>query len=375
MKTLTIVVDNKIPYIAGLFEPFATVYYLDPSEITPSAVKNADALVIRTRTRCDAALLQKSHIRFIGTATIGFDHIDTEYCRKQGIYWTNAPGCNASSVAQYIAASLCQLSLKNRVPLTGQTIGIVGVGHVGTKVEQVCRLLGLNILRNDPPRSRQETGFVSLDEIARECDFITFHTPLNRGGMFNTEHLADSAFFAQLKRKPVIINSSRGEVVDNRALLHALDNGQISETIIDCWENEPQINSELLYKSYIATPHIAGYSADGKSNGTRIIAKKLASYFNREIDTSGICPPQPKQAELILSGSGPEAIYNTLLSTYQPLEDTARLKENPGQFEWQRGHYPLRREFPAYSIRNASVSDIERLRGFGFKEIRQSPDR
>lgn len=367
MKALKVVIDNKIPYIAERLEPFANVCYLNPADITADAVREADALIIRTRTQCNQQLLEGSKIRFIGTATIGFDHIDAAYCEKNGIFWTNAPGCNASSVAQYIAAALCLLSQKHNAPLTGKTIGIVGVGHVGAQVERICRTLGLKVLLNDPPRAQQEEGFVSLDQLSAQSDFITFHTPLSHSGIFKTHHLADKLFFKKLKQKPVILNSSRGEVIDNRALLQALNSGTVKESVMDCWENEPQIDPELLHRSYIATPHIAGYSADGKANGTRMIVEAFARFFGLKIPTSDILAPAPDTDDIILRASGREGVEQAILSTYNPLEDTRKLKETPRQFEQQRGDYPLRREFPAYRLSNISDPDRLLFENLGFK--------
>lgn len=203
-KKAKIIIDDKIPYIKGILEPYAEVSYLSPADFTHEQIKDADALVIRTRTHCDEALLHGSRCKFIGTATIGFDHIDTEYCKKAGIEWKNAPGCNASSVGQYILASLLLHAEKNNYSLKGKNIGIVGVGHVGSIVARYCRIIGMNVLLNDPPRADKEGGynFVTLDTIAEKCDFITFHTPLDRNGIYKSFHLGDKAFFDKTKRFP-----------------------------------------------------------------------------------------------------------------------------------------------------------------------------
>ncbi len=342
---MRIIVDNKIPFIREAVESIADeVVYAPGNEFTPELVKDADALIIRTRTRCDRHLLEGSKVRFIATATIGFDHIDTEYCRRAGIEWANAPGCNAASVGQYIHSVLLLLQLKRDKPLAGLTMGIVGVGHVGSIVAEVASDMGLRVLLNDPPREEAEGSgrFCSLHTIAQECDFISFHTPLVREGKYPTFHLADTDFFASLQRKPVFINTSRGEVTDTKALLEALDNGQISDAVIDVWEQEPDINRTLLQKAFIGTPHIAGYSADGKANATRMALTALCRFFGIKPDFH-IVPPKP--ANLVITASNETEAY---LQIYDPRRDSNALKEHPERFEQLRGDYPLRRERQAY---------------------------
>ncbi len=367
-KNAHIIIDNKIPFIRGVFEPYAHVEYLSPSEITKERVRDADILIIRTRTRCDADLLSESRCRFIGTATIGFDHIDTEYCRQNGIVWKNAPGCNASSVGQYILASLLLYAEKNNFCLEGKKIGIVGVGHVGSIVAHYCQIIGMTVLLNDPPRAdiEKDQSFVSLDTIAEECDFVTFHTPLNRTGAYRSFHLADRHFFDKLKRCPVILNSSRGEVVDNKALLAAYRGNKISDMIIDCWENEPNILPELLESAFIATPHIAGYSADGKSNATRAMVQEVAQILGVEIDATAILPPPAPAPEIDLKSYSGNTISKAVATTYDPRIDTANLRATPGQFENLRGNYGLRREFCAYKISHAADKDAAILEKLGF---------
>ena len=262
---MKIVIDDKIPYIRGAFEPFAEVIYLPGSKTTADVVKDADALVTRTRTICNRNLLEGSYVKFIATATIGYDHIDTEYCREAGIEWTNAKGCNAESVNQYVASALFARAIKNRQDPARKTIGIVGVGNVGTKVEKLARTIGMKVLLNDPPRERKEgsANFVSLEKIQHEADVITFHVPLNRTGPDATFHMIDEQFLQNLDKKPLIINSCRGEVHNTPAVKKAIENGMISGFIADCWENEPLIDLELLDMAVYGTPHIAGYSRDG----------------------------------------------------------------------------------------------------------------
>lgn len=350
---MKIIVDNKIPYIKEALERIADdVVYLPGNAFTPEAVKDADALIVRTRTRCNRELLEGSSVRFIATATIGFDHIDTDYCRKAGIAWTNAPGCNSASVAQYVQSSLWLLRQVKGIRLPGLTLGVVGVGNVGGKVAQVAREMGMRVLLNDLPREEKEgaAGFCPLQTLAEECDILTFHVPLYKEGRYKTFHLADDAFFRSLRRRPVLINTSRGEVVETRALLDALENGRIADAIIDVWEGEPDIDLTLLNKVFIGTPHIAGYSADGKANATRMSLDALCRFFHIEADYR-ITPPAPA-TPVITARTAAEVC----LQMYDPRRDSEALKRHPELFEKLRGDYPLRREKDAYTVSNASIT-------------------
>lgn len=344
---MKIIIDNKIPYIKEAVCTIADeIVYAPGKDFTPELVRDADALIIRTRTHCNRELLEGSRVKFIATATIGFDHIDTDYCQQAGIEWTNAPGCNSASVAQYVQSSLLiWKSLRNR-ELSGLTIGIVGVGNVGSKIAKVAQDFGMRVLLNDLPREEKEGSgsFTSLNKIAEECDIITFHVPLYKEGNYKTFHLADREFFQSLKRKPIIINTSRGEVIDTDALLEALNNQTISDAIIDVWEHEPDINRELLEKVMIGTPHIAGYSADGKANATRMSLDAICSFFQikGKYEINAPAPASP----IIYAKNHEEA----LLQMYNPTNDSDRLKTQPELFETLRGDYPLRREEEAYII-------------------------
>ena len=350
-SVMKVIVDNKIPFIKEAIEKIADeVVYAPGKDLTPSLVKDADALIIRTRTHCNRGLLEGSKVKFIATATIGFDHIDTEYCREAGITWTNAPGCNSASVAQYLHSSLILLQESKGINLSEATIGIIGVGNVGSKVAKVAQELGMRVLLNDLPREVKEgkQNFSSLQTLAKECNVLTFHVPLYKEGKYRTYHLADTAFFQSLKQKPVIINTSRGEVIETDALLNALETKLISDAIIDVWENEPAINLTLLKKVFLGTPHIAGYSADGKANATRMSLDALCRYFNIQADYQ-IIPPAPSQPQITA-----ETLSDAYLQIYDPRQDSNALKTHPELFEKLRGDYPLRREKKAYTILNHS---------------------
>ncbi|NDV58081.1 4-phosphoerythronate dehydrogenase PdxB [Bacteroides sp. 519] len=346
---MRIIIDDKIPFIADPIRQITDdVLFVPGSKFTPDIVKNADALIVRTRTKCNKQLLEGSKVQFIATATIGFDHIDTEYCRQKGIVWTNAPGSNSASVAQYIESCLILLEPESNFPLKDKTIGIIGVGNVGSKIKTVAESLGLNVLLNDPPRAAAEgkAGFAEIDEILENSDIITFHVPLVKDGQYKTWHLGNENFFNSLKRKPVIINTSRGEVINTQAILAALESHKIANAIIDVWENEPEIDRTLLDKAIISTPHIAGYSADGKANATRMSLEALCKHFN--IDTHFSVIPPPPENNVITANSMNEA----LIKIYDPRIDSRMLKEQPELFEWLRGNYPVRREKGAFGIKN-----------------------
>ena len=299
---MKIIIDNKIPYIREAVEQIADeIVYVPGKEFTPELVRDADALIIRTRTHCNKELLAGSRVQFIATATIGFDHIDTAYCQSAGITWTNAPGCNSASVAQYIQSTLLLLKVMRGRALNEMTIGIVGVGNVGSKIATLAKQCGMRVLLNDLPRAEKEgnTSFCSLAEIAQKCDVITFHVPLYIEGKFKTYHLAGEHFFRSLKRQPVIINTSRGEVIETQALLNALHTHQIADAVIDVWEDEPNIHPQLLKEVMIGTPHIAGYSADGKANATRMSLDALCKHFDIDAHYQ-ITPPARRTGDICL---------------------------------------------------------------------------
>jgi erythronate-4-phosphate dehydrogenase len=375
---MKIIIDNKIPYIRGALEPFAEVIYLPGSATTSEVVKDADALITRTRTICNKEILEGSQVRFIATATIGFDHIDSDFCRDAGIEWTNAPGCNAESVNQYISSALFSWALRNGVDLAGKTTGIVGVGEVGSRIERSCKILGMNVLLNDPPRERVEgpISFVSLQEIQEQADIISFHVPLNMEGIDRTYHMVNGPFLQKLGKKPLIINTCRGEVFESKAVYQASVSGRISGMIIDCWENEPALDLELLDRADYGTAHIAGYSKDGKANGTRTSVRAISQFFGLGIDDwepAGV--PAPENPVIELDGdrqSEHRILAQAILSTYDIECDDRALRDNPHLFEQLRGDYPLRREFNSYSIRavNVGIETMEKLRKLGFKELK-----
>lgn len=375
MNRIKIIADNKIPYLKGVLEPYADIEYYPGKMITSRIVKDADALFIRTRTKCNRDLLDGSNVKFITSATIGFDHIDTDYCKKQKIIWTNAPGCNSSSVQQYVASALVTLSRKHGFSLRNKTLGVIGVGHVGTKVVSLAEYLGINVLLNDPPRIRNESpcGFVTLEGILRDCDIITFHVPLNMSGEDKTYHMIDDKLLEQTNHDSFVINTSRGAVADTNALKNALKSGKIAGAVIDVWEGEPEIDNELLDLADIATAHIAGYSADGKANGTAMSVQAVSKFFNLGIEN---WRPDNKllHDNTVISinnktKSYEDIITEAVIATYNIMEDDKRMRQSPGTFEKQREDYPLRREFSSFTVKLSNKDkEVERvLRRIGFK--------
>jgi erythronate-4-phosphate dehydrogenase len=373
------VVDENIPFLKGVLEPFADVVYMPGSKINHAAVREADGLIIRTRTKCDMELLEGSSVQFIATATIGHDHIDSSCCSLLGIQWFHAAGCNSSGVEQYITAALFHLAARHSFRLAGKVLGVVGVGNVGSRVVKIAKAIGMTVLQNDPPRARTEGAgiFTDLHIILEESDIITFHVPLTLDGPDRTLHLADERFFSFLKRKPFIINTSRGEVVDQEELLKHLGLGSISGAVLDVWYNEPFIDLELLARAEIGTPHIAGYSTEGKAKGTAYCVQQASRFFGFGLDKWYPDPlPGPPAREFLIDPSGkhPEdVLHEAIKLSYDILGDDRDLRADPASFENLRNHYPVRREFPFFTIKmtrqHQEASRLLKAAGFSIKEL------
>jgi len=370
LNRIKVIADDKIPFLKGVLEPYADIIYLPGNLINRDSVMDADALLIRTRTKCNSTLLEGTSVKFIATATIGYDHIDTAYCESANIQWVNAPGCNSSSVQQYITAALLTIAHKNNFTLNGKSLGIIGVGNVGSKVQAIAELFGMKVKLNDPPRAGKEgnAGFVSLDEILETCDIITLHVPLIKEGINRTFHLFDTKLLGKVREGAWLINSSRGEVVETNALKMVLASGVLKGAVLDVWEGEPDIDMELLRQVTITTPHIAGYSTDGKANGTAMAVQALSQYF--DLPLRGFYPatlPEPSAPIIEIDGTGKtnqQIFHETVKQTYEIMEDHNRLQLFPESFEQQRGNYPVRREFGAYIVKISNVEkEVARLLG------------
>ena len=277
---MQVVIDKGIPFLDGVFPSDIEVLHLSPEEITPCAVRNADALFVRTRTRINKELLQGSKVRFVATATIGFDHIDQSYCREAGIHWVSCPGCNAQAVCDYVEEAIAS-SPHRLIASSPITIGIVGYGNVGKLVAQMAENHGYRVLLSDPPLGIGS----SLKEIAPQCDVLTFHTPLTYDGEYPTYHLCDAEILRLCKPNALIINAARGGVIDEQALLSHLIHSSPYRLIasIDCWENEPQLNRELLQRVDLASFHIAGYSIAGKMKASEMCLHAFCEFFSLPI--------------------------------------------------------------------------------------------
>ena len=347
---MKIVVENKIPYIKEAIQLVSNnVVYLSSNDFTTENIRDADVLIVRTRVKCNEQLLKGTKVKFIATATIGFDHIDVDYCKRAGILWQNAPGCNSGSVQQYIESSLYLLERQFNLLLSNMTIAIIGVGHVGRKIEALCREIGMRVLLHDPYRRDAEVNFnhSSLDEIFAESDIITFHVPLSRGGKYPTYHLVDSSFFSKFTKGIFVMNTSRGEVIETNSLKEALNLGVVKQAIIDVWENEPHIDLELLNKVFIGTPHIAGYSADGKSMASQMALQAVCDFYKIDRKISIAAPRPMENQDMVLEVN---SYSEAALAVYNPEKDSKLLKDSPDKFEWFRGHYYVRRELLSYTI-------------------------
>ena len=338
-----IVIDSAIPFIEGLFEPYADVVYLPAEEITKPVVKDADVLVTRTRTKCNKALLDGSNVKMIASATIGTDHIDLSWCDRKGIIVRNAPGCNAGGVMEYVFCALYGVASRRRISLNDKVLGVVGVGNVGKRVVGMARALGFKTVLCDPPRAAEEGsfGFSTLDELLAQSDIITMHVPLNK----STDNMVNKKFFKKVKRGAIFINASRGEIVDEEALIEAIPH--LGPVIIDTWRNEPNINRELLDKVDIATPHIAGYSYQGKMNATAAVVRAVARFL-KIYPLFEFFPaddrPESTAVKLELDGLSQGEIASVLSYNYPIFTDDFLFRLEPEAFEKFREEYNYRRE-------------------------------
>lgn len=347
-----ILIENKIPFIKGLLEPFANVRYLSPDEFNNENIRNADALIVRTRTLCNRELLENTSVKFIATATIGTDHIDTNWCKENGISVANAPGCNAPAVAQYVWSAILNLGINPREAV----VGVVGCGNVGSIVIEWGEQLGAKMLCCDPPLAKTDKSrcYMPLEEMIPQCDVLTIHTPLSIDGDYPTFHMIGKKQLQLMKKEAILVNAARGAVISSTDVLKATQNGSI-RAIIDCWEGEPYINEELLLISSITTPHIAGYSLEGKQRATRMVAEATARFFGfslAEINFYGLAEAYTPLKEINA---------HKILNSYSPLADTLQLRqafdninrgdanidkatEKAKQFEQLRASYAYRNE-------------------------------
>ncbi len=348
---MKIIVDENIPFAKEAFSTLGEVETSHGREITPQKVEDADVLIVRSITKVNSKLLEKSSVKFVGTATIGLDHIDVEYLKDRDIGFASAPGSNSSSVSEYMVCALLYTANKLCLNLCNLTIGIVGVGNVGSKVAKKAKALGMKVLLNDPPLF-ERTGNVKyrlMQELTENCDILTFHVPFERQGRYPTHHMINEKFLRRLKKCPIIINTSRGGVMDTEAVKSALMHSNISQVILDVWENEPDIDTEMLKMALIGTPHIAGYSFDGKVNGMFMIYNSLCQYLNKKAKWNPNDFLPDSNCPVIKVGKLCEVVSRV----YDIEEDDSKLREiiniaaeKQGMyFDSLRKNYPVRREF------------------------------
>ena len=364
---MKIVADPNIPYVHEAFAPLGEITLVPGRQLTAAHVRAADLLLVRSVTPVNAALIAGSRVRFVATATIGFDHVDVPYLTTHGIGFATAAGSNANSVAEYIIAALLELAQRHNFRLRDKTLGVVGVGNVGTKVIRYARALGLRVLPNDPPRQRAENlpDFVTLEQICATADIITCHVPLTKTGPDATVHLFDPG---QLARRPILINSARGAVLDNSALLTA----QLAGLVLDVWEGEPHIQPGLLDRVDLGTPHIAGYSFDGKVNGAQMIYEAACRHLGVPAAWRPVLPA-PRVPNLIVTVAADEddeaVLRRIIRQVYDITGDDARFRAGFAQFEKLRAEYPVRREFfnTVLQLRNASTGLQAKCTALGFR--------
>jgi len=378
---MKIIADANIPFVRECFSSIGDVELLGGREITSETLVEADMLLVRSITPVNAKLLAESRVKFVATATIGFDHIDTDYLRRNSIGFASAPGSNANSAAEYVIAAMLEVAQKYQITLEGSSIGIIGVGNVGGRLAKKCEAIGMELHLNDPPLQRQ-TGnpkYLPLEDLF-DCDFLTLHTPLTFEGRDKTYHLADEKFFNSLGRESVFINASRGAVVDSNALIAAMNADVLRGVVLDVWENEPNIDTELLNMVDIGTPHIAGYSLDGKIAGMIMIYQAVCEHFGIEAKHSiKDFLPEPKVGRLKLDPN-PENNQETLLTAVQAIYDirkddvrlrgirSSRTGEAGEFFDNLRKEYAVRREFQntRVTLEPPSESIARKLAGIGF---------
>ncbi|PAU53625.1 4-phosphoerythronate dehydrogenase PdxB [Pseudomonas sp. PICF141] len=360
---MLIVADENIPLLDAFFAGFGEIRRVPGRAIDRATVEQADVLLVRSVTNVNRALLEGSKVRFVGTCTIGTDHLDLDYFQQAGISWSSAPGCNARGVVDYVLGSLLTLAEIEGADLAQRTYGVVGAGEVGGRLVKVLQGLGWNVRVCDPPRQAAEGGdYVSLEQVIEQCDVISLHTPLTRQGPQSTWHLFDKNRLSQLKPGTWLINASRGPVIDNAALRQVLLVREDLQAVLDVWEAEPQVDVALAELCVLATPHIAGYSLDGRQRGTAQIYQALCAFLGQpeQIHLSDLLPA-PWLSAVSLNGDSDAAWALAMLcrGVYDPRRDDANFRrslvgnvnEQRAAFDALRKHYPLRREIDGLKVR------------------------
>ncbi|MEA1989360.1 MAG: 4-phosphoerythronate dehydrogenase [Pseudomonadota bacterium] len=365
----TIIIDDAVPYAEAIFSHLGNVTTLPGKSINAQTVKNADALIVRSRTQVNAELLDGSTISYVGSTVVGLDHIDQEYLKNNNIHFYSAQGCNANSVAEYIVTVLFELAEKFDFNLTDKTLGIIGVGNVGQKVYNKAKLLGITCLLNDPPRLEKEPGLVSSDNYVDldQCltaDIITVHTPLTRNGKHPSYNLISADKLKQIKPHQILINAARGGVINEQAWVET----KTKANIIDCWENEPEINESLYQSAYLATPHIAGHSLEAKVAGSTMVYKDLCKTWNinTQNDWMGELPARPNIITVSQTNSIQKALNEIFNKTHNiNVDDTAirsnNILELHNKYEKYRRNFPIYREWDQHRIKKTNNRKLNNL--------------
>jgi len=374
-----ILVDENMPYARELFARLGEVKAVPGRPIPVAELDDADALMVRSVTKVNGQLLDGKGVRFVGTATAGTDHVDQDYLHQAGIAFSAAPGCNAIAVVEYVFSALLMLAERDGFELTDRTVGIVGVGNVGGRLQKRLEALGVRTLLCDPPRADNgEPGnFQPLDKLVEEADILTFHTPLYKDGPYKTWHLADEALISRLKPGAILINACRGAVVDNAALLKCLDACQKLSTVLDVWEPEPDLNVALLDKVDIGTAHIAGYTLEGKARGTTQVFEAYSAFIGKpqQIALDSLLPA-PEFGRITLHGPLDQPTLKRLVHlVYDVRRDDAPLRKVAGvagEFDKLRKHYLERREWSSLFIQCDDAAAAKLLSALGFNAVHHS---
>lgn len=364
MPSLSIVADQQILFAREAFSSFGEIKLVDGRSIDPQSIRDADVLLVRSVTKVNESLLKNSRVKFVGSATSGIDHIDTDYLQKSNITFTQALGSNARSVAEYVLSSLFVTAEQQGISLKEKTVGIIGCGQVGSRVKRFMDALGINCLLNDPLLANKvsDHDYVELDKI-QQADIITLHVPLTKDGDYPTNNLVDDEFLGKLKPDVIIVNTSRGEVIDESALLEFKKENPTATLILDVWRDEPGININLLLSAFIATPHIAGYSYDGKLKATQMLFDALNDYVGRNLPATNLLVSEKEMMKL-----DDDAIQFAVLQSYDVRSDAIALmdlihmedKKRAAYFDSLRKNYPVRREFTNKTIQTSKLGDASK---------------
>ncbi|MDD9339741.1 MAG: 4-phosphoerythronate dehydrogenase PdxB [Providencia heimbachae] len=370
---MKILVDENMPYAQTLFSELGEVKAIPGRPIPTQELIDADALMVRSITKVNRSLLDNTEVKFVGTATAGFDHVDTQWLSEANIGFSSAPGCNAIAVVEYVFSALLLLAERDNFDLRDKTIGIIGVGNVGGRLFNRLSAWGVKTVLCDPPRAAKgdKENFVPLDAVLEQADILTFHTPLNTTGEYKTLHLMDESRLSHLREGTILINASRGEVVDNQALLGLLKQGKKLSVILDVWEPEPNLETELLDRVDIGTPHIAGYTLEGKARGTTQVYEAYCQFLGKtsQVSLSSLLP-KPDISSITLNGKLTQQQLKRLVHlVYDVRRDDAALRAVatvPGEFDKLRKHYQERREWSSLHVLSDNEETVSQLNLLGF---------